>query len=32
MVGMTVRCRESYEEVVEGDFGRVVKVIFNYFV
>jgi E3 ubiquitin-protein ligase HERC2 len=24
-VGMTVRCRETYEEVEEGDFGRVVK-------
>eukprot|EP00118_Oscarella_pearsei_P022140 m.252836 g.252836 ORF g.252836 m.252836 type:complete len:3992 (+) comp40356_c1_seq2:177-12152(+) len=25
-VGMTVRCRDSYEEVVESDYGRVTKV------
>ena len=30
-VGMTVRCRETYEEVEEGDFGRVVKVRFDSF-
>ena len=26
-VGMTVRCCQAYEEVMEGDIGKVVKVI-----
>lgn len=31
MVGMTVRCCRAYEEVMEGDIGKVVKVIFFFF-